>query len=399
MRRRRIPTALVAVVVLGVIALLTALVLLNTNRPDASGPLGPSSGTTAPAAPGAGGSGAGATETPTPVTTAYGHVQQFQALADEYGDRAAGSPGYEAAARYVEGQLQLAGYETSRHYFTYWTWNEEEEEEEEFESFSVIAETAGGDGDNVVMMGAHLDGVPGAAAINDNGSGSAALLVAAQRLAEEQGQQATGQPTQGSSAPSTAPSSGQASGTSTSSATVANKVRFVWWGAEEIRGYPGSRSYVEELEDNDELDTIAAYLNFDMVASPNHVIALYDAHDTESRRDVPEGSTEVMKVLSDFFDSRNEPWTTTEWDYQSDQVAFVEADVPTGGLFTGADETKTRRDVSLFGGEAGRPRDPNYHQSGDDLGNVDRQTLELSTDAIANAASRLASDPSLLEQQ
>ena len=41
---------------------------------------------------------------------------------------------------------------------------------------NVIAETPGGRADNVVMVGAHLDSVLAGPGINDNGSGSAALL-------------------------------------------------------------------------------------------------------------------------------------------------------------------------------------------------------------------------------
>src|SRR5690606_4373988 len=54
---------------------------------------------------------------------------------------------------------------------------------EEAESFNVLAETKKGRDDNVVMLGAHLDGVEEGPGINDNGTGSAALLAVAQELA------------------------------------------------------------------------------------------------------------------------------------------------------------------------------------------------------------------------
>ena len=58
-------------------------------------------------------------------------------------------------------------------------------------SENVLAETKGGDPDNVVMAGAHLDSVPAGPGINDNGSGSAAILELAQQMStrqhEEQG--------------------------------------------------------------------------------------------------------------------------------------------------------------------------------------------------------------------
>ncbi|HRO93999.1 M20/M25/M40 family metallo-hydrolase [Citricoccus sp.] len=299
------------------------------------------------------------------IPTAYEHLEQFQVLADEHGDRAAGSPGYEAAAQYVERELARAGYETTRQYFTVETWDQE------YESFSIIAETTGGDEDNVIMLGAHLDGVPGSPAINDNASGTAALLETAQRLAQQD--------------------------------SVTNKVRFAWWGAEEIRGYPGSTHYVEELTEDGELGSIAAYLNVDMVASPNHVVGVYDAREPDEEWEygsgppVPDGSEQVMEVFTDYFSAQGQPWVPTSWNFASDQVAFVEAGVPVGGLFTGSKETKTEAEATDFGGRAEAPRDPNYHQPGDDLDNIDREALALMTEAITHAATTLAQDTGALE--
>ena len=51
---------------------------------------------------------------------------------------------------------------------------------------NVLAETRGGDPDNVMMAGAHLDSVNAGPGIQDNGSGSAALLEVAR--ADGQGQ-------------------------------------------------------------------------------------------------------------------------------------------------------------------------------------------------------------------
>ena len=53
---------------------------------------------------------------------------------------------------------------------------------EERETFNVIAETDTGRDDNVVMLGAHLDGVHDGAGINDNGSGTAGILETAVQL-------------------------------------------------------------------------------------------------------------------------------------------------------------------------------------------------------------------------
>jgi Zn-dependent M28 family amino/carboxypeptidase len=296
-----------------------------------------------------------------PPPAAFEHLEAFQALADEHGDRAAGSTGYEAAAQYVETQLEDAGYETERQYF------DVETRRSEFETFNIIAE-AEGTTDTVIMLGAHLDGVRDSAAINDNGSGAAALLVAAETLLEQ--------------------------------AEPTNTVRFVWWGAEEHRNSPGSRHYVEELADEDPegLEAVAAYLNFDMVASPNYVIGVYDPEKPgrRGRLEVPDGSAEVMEVFTDYFDAREQPWVGTGWNFDSDQVAFIEAGVPVGGLFTGSTERKTLQDVRLFEGTAGQPRDPNYHSEDDDIDNVDLDALEIMTDAIVHATTTLAEDAEAL---
>lgn len=292
----------------------------------------------------------------TPVSPVYAHLQQFQTLADEHGDRAVGTPGYEAAAQYVEQQLASAGYQSRRQYFTF------EHRGETIESFNIIAETDRGDDNNVIMLGAHLDGVPDSPAINDNASGVAALLEAAKELSNREG--------------------------------ITNRVRFAWWGAEEIRGTPGSRHYVDSLtaHDPDQLDRITAYINIDMIASPNYVIEVYDARQSDPGPAVPDGSQAIMDGFTDYFDAREQRWSTTHWNFASDQVAFIEADVAVGGLFTGSSENKSRRDAALFGGTAGQPRDPNYHTSGDDIGNINEEALNIMTSAISDAADRLAED-------
>ncbi|MGM0929780.1 MAG: M28 family peptidase [Actinomycetota bacterium] len=302
--------------------------------------------------------------TPALASTAYGHLKNFQAIANEHGDRASGTSGYEAAAQYVEQQLESAGYQSKRQYFAF------ESRGENYESFNIIAETVGGRDDNVIMLGAHLDGVRNSSAINDNASGAAALLQTAQELSQRN------EPN--------------------------NKVRFAWWGAEEFPESIGSGHYVEDLAENDsgELDNITAYLNLDMVASPNYVIAIYDPResDGDSRPHVPDGSLEIMKFFIDYFDSRAQPWVSTIWNFDSDQVAFVEEDVAVGGLFTGSEETKSPREGILFGGAVGQPRDPNYHKSGDDISNVNLEALSIMTDAIMHAATSLAEDSSALEK-
>jgi Zn-dependent M28 family amino/carboxypeptidase len=294
------------------------------------------------------------------VPAAYRHLQALQALVDRHGDRAAGTPGYEAAGQYVEEQLAHFGYRSRRQYFTF------KYRRKVIETFNIIAETEAGSAGHVVMLGAHLDGVPGGPAINDNGSGVAGVLEAAKAL------------------------SGQAD--------LAHQVRFAWWGAEEYSKEYGSRHYVRDLSKNhpEDLARIAAYLNFDMIASPNPIIAVYNAWDDDASTPIPEGSKAIMRAFTDYFESSRQPWTDTDWDEESDQTAFAKKGVAVGGLYSGDDEKKSAKEARIFGGAARKPYDPNYHGRGDTIANVDVDTLRIMTNAIIHVSSRLARDTGVL---
>ena len=212
---------------------------------------------------------------------------------------------------------------------------------------NVIAESPGGDGDETVMVGAHLDSVPEGPGINDNGSGSATVLEIALRLADLDAQ-------------------------------PRNRVRFAFWGAEEI-GLLGSRHYVEGLEEGEE---ISAYLNFDMTGSPNFVNSVY------------EGPDEVEDVFGSYFEARDIPTeTNSALDGRSDHGPFQDEGVPTGGLFSGAGGTKSEGQQDAFGGEAGEPFDACYHLACDDIDNLSEDSLDTLSDAAAHATAVLAQRP------
>lgn len=254
------------------------------------------------------------------------------------------------------------------------------------ETFNVLAETRGGDPDNVVMLGAHLDSAPEGPGINDNGSGSAAILETAVQLAR--GDRGAGH--------------GKHAGRRTHDrgpARINNKVRFAWWGAEEL-GLHGSEQYVNNLQttDADELTKIAVYLNFDMVGSPNHVIGVYDADEStyEASVEVPDGSVAAEKLFTDHFDRIGQPWVDMEYSGRSDYAAFIAAGIASTGLFTGADGTKTAEEAALFGGTAGLTYDPNYHSAGDDITNINREALDVNSRAIGAITRQLAQSTALI---
>jgi Zn-dependent M28 family amino/carboxypeptidase len=224
-------------------------------------------------------------------------------------------------------------------------------------SANVLADTPGGRADRTVVVGAHLDSVPEGPGINDNGSGSAAILEVAEQL-----QKLRVQPT--------------------------NRVRFAWWGAEEF-GLLGSEYYVSHLSKT-ELKNIDSNLNFDMVASPNFVRFVYDGDGSGTGTKGPTGSANIEKVFNDYFASQGLATDPTAFDGRSDYGPFIDRGIPAGGLFTGAEGIKTARQAAVYGGTAGAPYDPCYHQPCDTITNINSTALDQMSDGIADATLQFA---------
>ncbi len=176
------------------------------------------------------------------------------------------------------------------------------------------------------MAGGHLDSVTAGPGVNDNGSGVAALL----ELADALGGRAPGA-----------------------------RVRLAFWGAEEL-GLIGSRRYVGGPGRRAARERIAAYLNLDMVGSPEPTRGVYS--DTD-----PAIETLLRRLVGPRAEEENASG-------RSDHAPFQRAGIPVGGLYTGA----------------GRPHDPCYHRACDDLGNVDMPVLVDMARAAAEAVERLS---------
>jgi Peptidase family M28/PA domain len=192
---------------------------------------------------------------------------------------------------------------------------------------NVVAETRPATPRRWVMAGGHLDSVTAGPGLNDNGSGLAALLALAERLRHTRG------------------------------------LRLGFWAAEEL-GLYGSRHYVRSLSAADRRE-LRAYLNLDMVGSPNARVSVYDRDDRVERalRAAIRGR-EGEVVLKG----------------ASDHAAFESAGIPVGGIFTGAADR----------GRRPGPADRCYHRRCDTLRNVDRQLVSRMTDAAERALTRLA---------
>lgn len=182
-----------------------------------------------------------------------------------------------------------------------------------------------------IMAGGHLDSVLDGPGLNDNGSGVAALLEVAERLPAE---------------PRKRP------------------LRLGFWTAEEY-GLLGSIEYARRIGRERLPREIGAYVNLDMVGSPNGEMEVYDSDDALERR---------FRALL--------PGDEGETDIEgnSDHAAFEYADVPVTGLYTGSSER----------GPGGKARDACYHKACDGLANVDRELAAAAATATERLMAELA---------
>ncbi len=215
----------------------------------------------------------------------------------------------------------------------------------------VIAETKHGDPNHVVIAGGHLDSVPAGPGINDDGSGTAALLTMAQELAK----------------PGNRPR---------------QKVRFMWFGAEE-NGLVGSSYYAANLSQA-EVDKVDVMLDYDMLASANYIRMAYDGDGNFEAGNPagPPGSGKVEQVFDDWWTSKGLESTRTPFDGRSDYVGFTLRGIPAGGVFAGAEGVKTAEEEAIYGGAAGAWYDPCYHQICDDITTVLTGVPPLSADGL-----------------
>ena len=203
----------------------------------------------------------------------------------------------------------------------------------------------------VVLLGAHLDSVANGPGINDNGSGSAAVLEIAR-----QARRLHVRPRHG--------------------------LRFGFWGAEEL-GLIGSTSYVDSLT-RAKRAQILDVINLDMVGSPNFGRLVYAGEGQ------PRGSAAIENAFRAYFAGRRLPVEEVGLGGSSDHAAFARAGIPVGGLFTGADEAKSAELAQRFGGAAGQAFDACYHKACDTVANIDFGIFDQMADAAAVVALRLA---------
>ncbi|KEY69352.1 hypothetical protein S7711_09744 [Stachybotrys chartarum IBT 7711] len=201
------------------------------------------------------------------------------------------------------------------------------------ETFNIIAETKEGDPNNVIVLGAHLDSVQAGAGINDDGSGTSTILEIVSSFKKYKG--------------------------------LKNKVRFIWWGAEES-GLIGSLYYTSTLPE-EERNKIRFYFNYDMIGSINPKFDVYVGDN--------EGDAYGAALLEEYLLEQGRPAVRAPFGTGSDYVGFIQIGVPSSGLHTG----------TSAGGY-----DPCYHLQCDNIDNIDWSAITDNAKAAARAAAILA---------
>ncbi|MEU8324003.1 M28 family peptidase, partial [Nonomuraea sp. NPDC048881] len=283
-----------------------------------------------------GGGGPGGQDPPdVSVANVKTHLAQLQSIATANGgNRRSTGQGYLQSVSYVEQKLQAAGYTVTRQTcsVSYCTSGA---------GPNLIADWPGGDANQVIMSGAHLDSVSAGPGINDNGSGSATLLEVALTLAQK-------------------------------NPTMTKHVRFGWWTDEE-QGLNGSEAYVASLSSTDR-SKIKVYYNYDMVGSPNGGYFINNI------------TTTGAAYLKEFYDKLNlQPEENTEGANRSDDASFRNAGIASSGVAAGASATKTSAQATKWGGTANRAYDSCYHSSCDTTSNINDTVLDRAADAAAYA--------------
>ena len=206
---------------------------------------------------------------------------------------------------------------------------------------NVIAEKRGTNPDGqrgLVVGGAHFDTVPGSPGANDDGSGSVALLEAAQALATK--------PTK-------------------------HDVRLVWFDGEEV-GLVGSKAHVKA----NAADTprTLAMIQAEMLGSPHGSPVMLFGGSTDARAGAPVVDI-AAKLGINLEVSKDRP-------YGSDHNPFADAGMPSMVVSTTA--PPPRRILH---------DDPHYHSPNDTVANLNKGDLSRMADLVATSVYAYANEP------
>lgn len=286
------------------------------------------------------------------------HLKTFDDIANadkDTGYRFSGTPGYAKTVEYIKDKLANSGLIITEQQVQY----------QNGTAVNLFAETAGGDANQVIIIvGAHLDSVAQGPGLNDDGTGSAALL----ELAIQIGNNKDFKPV--------------------------NKLKFAWWAFEEP-GMIGSTYYVNNLSEA-ERAKIGMYLNLDMIGTggEKYYYGIEDGDFSISKTDpkVPPAyinvfntypayisqNAEIKKAFVSYFENYPVPKSDiilSALHGNMDYEIFLLNRIPFGGLYSGKDTCN--------------------HQACDNYQNLNKDVLLINTKAIAYIVQLFAEKPKL----
>lgn len=133
-----------------------------------------------------------------------------------------------------------------------------------------------------------------------------------------------------------------------------------------------------------------------MIGSPNPGYFTYDGDQSAPRAHddtppwVPEGSPGIERVLVGYLKAAGKTAQDTAFDGRSDYSGFTLAGIPSGGLFSGAEEDMNEEQAKLWNGRAHEPFDPNYHKSTDTIDHINATALGIQGAGVGYAVGYFA---------
>lgn len=217
-------------------------------------------------------------------------------------------------------------------------------------SSNLIAETPGGDPENVVVVAASPDARfgPGINAA----SGAAAMIELARVFAAQE-------------------------------RSPRNRLRFLWLGAYP-EGQEGATHYVSQLSDA-ERARIRAVIDVQALGSPNFGRFVVDGDQIPGVAADPKvdaGSAAIEAMFKDYFDAVGLSFGSTT--AVQNAGVFRGAGIPFGGVHSGYATPKSPAEAAMFGGTAGADFDPCYWLACDTFANTSLTALDQLSDANAH---------------
>lgn len=286
-------------------------------------------------------------------------MAHVEALSVDIGARPMGSDEELAAADYVSEQFESWGYAVEVEEFET---TPPDSDNETVTSRNVIATQESGD--QILVVGAHMDSVTDGTGAGDNATGVAVVLAAAEALADQD---------------------------------LAYTVIFVAFGAEESGDPMGSEYFLEDWL-GDDIDSVVAMINIDSVGVGTNLNVYAGAEitwpdDDEAAPEIEGGPVWVRDLALDLAAEMNLPFGTSpddtwggftgDW---SDHYAFVEAGIPI--VYFEAWQWEDSEDP-WWGQET--PEGDVMHTPGDVFENVVPEKVEMTAELVAATAYTIAS--------